>query len=233
MRSSIVPSTKQVWRAVLLPVALAVGVLLPAGCNILGAAAYIYNGPEKTPAVFMLPPERITVMFIDDRSSQASRVVRTAMGTTAEKALLENKAVVDMVESKAVQLVTSREKDKKLLTKAAVGKAVGAQTVIYAFVDYFSLSSDGQTYSPLASLRVSVIDVESGKRLFPPPDVADEYFPLNVTIPAQAGAAPASVSAISQAEIGFGRVVGTAIAEMFYDHVPTNNPNVSGSGKGE
>ncbi|MGQ0628217.1 MAG: hypothetical protein ACT4PL_08995 [Phycisphaerales bacterium] len=201
-----------------------------AGCNILGGAAYLINGPDKAPAAFTLPENQTGVIFIDDRSSQASRAVREAMGDAAEKAILANEAAKEMVQARGVQAVLARERDKKLVSITAVGKNLKADFVIYAWLDGFALSSDGESYSPAASLRVKVVDVATGKRLFPAGAEGESYAPLRVTLPAQASGTPNSVSGRATAEIEFGRYVGGRIGELFFEHAPSAPGRMTESG---
>lgn len=214
----------------LLSACLLAGLAVLPACNIMGGAAYLISGPDKAPAAFKLPENQAGVIFIDDRSSQASRAVREAMGDAAEKAILANDAAKEMIQARGVQAVLSRERDKKLVSITAVGKNLKADFVIYAWLDGFALSSDGESYSPAASLRVKVVDVATGKRLFPAGVEGEAYAPLRVVLPAQASGTPDSVSARATAEIEFGRFIGTRLAEMFYEHVPPAPGRMSESG---
>ncbi len=206
-------------RAALLLGAL-LAVLPVAGCNIMGTALFLVKGPEKAPAVFTLPKEKTGVVFIDDRSSQAGRAIREAMGTTCEKRLLFNKAATDMVESRGVQAVLTREKDKKLVSITSVGKNLKADFVIYAWIDLFVLTADGQTFAPAATLRVKVVDVATGQRIFPVGVEGLDYYPLKITAPKDSINPPNSVSTQAQSELEFGRFVGQSLAELFYEHIP-------------
>lgn len=199
--------------------ALALGAAwLAGGCNIVGPAVYFIGGPEKIPAVYTLPKDRTAVVFVDDRTNRIpSRATREIVGKTAEELLLENGAVKDMVQSRRVQTVIARERFGKPMGIAEVGKTLEAQTVIYCWVDDFSLSADGQALLPSAALRVKVIDAESRERLFPPADDATGWHVLRVTPPPQQGALGASLAERNKAEQDLARWVGRAIAGLFYE----------------
>ncbi len=202
----------------------ALAAWLPAGCNIAGPALFFIHGPEKVPAVHTLDPARSAVIFIDDRTNRIpSRATRDLIGTTAEEELLNEGLVKDMVQSRKIQSVVARERYGKPLGIAEVGRAVDAKVVIYAWVDQFTLSTDGQTFAPAAALRVKIVDVDSGKRLFPGPDT-DGWYGLNVVVPPQQGVAPDSTADRQRAEQGLARHVGKSLARMFYQHEAERAP---------
>ncbi|MBL8991049.1 MAG: hypothetical protein JNJ48_05665 [Phycisphaerae bacterium] len=198
-------------------VVLAALVLL-AGCNILGPAGYFLVGPEATPAVFRLDPEKTAVVFVDDRANQVpTRSTREIIGRVAEEDMLANGAVKDMVQSRRVQTVIAAERSGRPLGIVEVGQAVQAKTVVYAVVERFVLSEDGQTYAPVASLRVKVIDVETDSRLFPVPDAGDEYYNLVIRVPVQTGSPPTTSAGLTTAYQDLARWTGRALGRMFYD----------------
>lgn len=195
-----------------------------AGCNIAGPALYFLHGPDKTPAVFTLDKHKSTVVFIDDRTNRIpSRATRDLIGITAEEALLAEDVVADMVQSRKIQTVVARERYGKPLGIAEVGRAVDAKVVVYAWVDQFTLSTDGQTFAPTAALRIKVIDAESGQRLFPGPDT-DGWFAFSVAVPAQQGVAPDTSALRQRSEQSLARYTGQSLARLFYEHFSEKSP---------
>lgn len=194
------------------------------GCNILGPAIYFAVGPDKVQPAYELPKDRPTVIFIDDRANRIpQRSVRELIGTVAEKTLLENSAARNVIESRRVQAVVARERFGKPMGIAEVGQALEAEVVIYAWVDEFSLTPDGQTYSPSASLRVKVIDATTKERLFPP-EGADPWHIVSVNVPLQQGAPPSTNAEKALAEENLARWVGRALGRQFFEHESRLDP---------
>ncbi len=210
--------------------ALAIGALAAAfmacaaGCNIAGPAFYFLHGPDKTPAVFALDKNRSTVIFIDDRTNRIpSRATRDLIGTTAEESLLAEGVVRDMVQSRKIQTVVARERYGKPMGIAEVGRAVDAQVIVYAWVDQFTLSTDGQTFAPTAALRIKVVDAESGQRLFPGPDT-DGWYAFSVAVPPQQGITPDTAALRQRSEQNLARYTGESLAKLFFEHFSEKSP---------
>jgi len=196
---------------------LAATAALLAGCNIIGPIAVLASGPPKTQAQYTLDPTKVTVIVIDDRASRTpQRSLRDIVGRSAEEEILRRKLVNDMVKSNLALGVMARERFGSPLTIAELGQALKAETVIYATVDEFALSPDGQTYSPFTRLRVRVVDATTGNRLFPPPGTTD-WAKLDVDIPAQATEKPGGGEQNAALQ-DLARVTGLALAQMFYTH---------------
>ncbi len=206
-----------------LRIAGALGALLaalaPAGCNIAGPVYYFIHGPEKRPAAYTLNPELKTVFFIDDRASRLPRrSLVSALGVAAEEALLAAEAVEpqNMIAAVSTQRAAAAEKHGDLLSIAEIGRAAGADVVIYVSIEGFTLSHDGATLQPVAGAYVKVISVAEDKRLWP--DTASGQ-PLRLVLPAGA-TPPTERSAIAQLELGLAKSLGVEIARLFYAHEP-------------
>ncbi|MBL0868954.1 MAG: hypothetical protein IBJ18_00060 [Phycisphaerales bacterium] len=195
------------------------GVL--SGCNIIGPASYIVSGPAKVPAAYTLNPELTTVVFIDDPVSVLpSRDARLAVGQACEEQLLNEKYVKDMIQSRQVLQHLRGEKRTEPVSIANVGKALGAKVVIYALVTRFGLSSDGQSYSPTASMEVKVISAETGERLFPGPDAPRDSLTIELTESGRPEFSTKSRGELAQLEVAFAKRLGVRLAKVFYEWVP-------------
>lgn len=194
---------------------------IPAGCNIVGPAVYFIHGPAKTPPQFVLPPDKPTIVFVDDRANiLPNRSTRQRIAHAAESALLGGQAVGkgEILDSDAILTVAAQERFGKPMGIAEIGKAVGAATVIYATADSFGISPNGQEYAPFATLRVKVIDVESRERIWPTQD--REWAPLSVSIADQGRFVPTSSSDRAAAEYKLADQTGLSLARMFIEWVP-------------
>lgn len=197
------------------------------GCNLAGPVLAVVAGPTDNSALYTLPKERTTVVFIDDRANRIpSRSARERVGLTVERTLLQKGVVKDMVQSRLVLSAVRTERFGEPMTIAEVGRSVKADTVIYATVDAWSLSPDGQTYAPQAILRVKVVDAETDERLWPADtqDTPGGYELLQVTVPEQSTSIPQGTSGMAQANADLASWVGLRLAQMFYDHFPEEVP---------
>lgn len=209
------------WRW-LAAAAFSLGAVLP-GCNIVGPAFYLIHGPEKRPAAFTLDKKRSTVVFVDDQNSMLPRRnLRMVIASSATEVLQREKLVEDMIDGRGAIIAASRDRDSEPLSVTAIGRAVRAAVVIHVIMDSFTLSRDGQSYSPYAELRVKVIDAENDTRLWPPESL-DRGAELKVTLFERANYAPQSQSAVAKGEEDLAKQIGQAVAELFYDHV-ANQP---------
>lgn len=201
---------------------LALAGALP-GCNIAGPLVSVVAGPEGYEARYTLPKERPTVVFIDDRASRVpTRQARELIGQTAERALLSKGVVKDMIEARLALATLRGERFNEPMTIAQVGKAVHADVVIYATIDGWSLTPDGQTFAPQADLRVKVVDATTNSELWPGENASAGT--LSVRVPEQARTAPTSTAMVSDAHLDLARWVGLRLAQTFYNHGPDEVP---------
>lgn len=206
------------------------GVLLLAaapwlgGCNIVAPAYYLVHGPEKTKAVHTLDAKKTTVVFIDDRQNRIPRrALRIAIGEEAEKQLLKERAVQDVVSTQSAMAAAGRDTNSGPAPIVDVGRNIKADVVIYATVDGFALSQDGATFRPEAVARVKVIDVASEKRVWPADDVG---YVVSTVMAARPGYTPTSTGEIYKAEEELARALGTDIARLFFTHEAQRDPRV-------
>jgi len=187
------------------------------GCNIVAPAYYMIHGPEKTKKLYGLDKTKTTVIFIDDRANRVPRrALRIVMGEQAEKTLLKEGVVKDMVTSQSALAAAGTDHSGKPLSVAEVGEAVKAQVVIYATVDSFVISPDGSTFAPSMSMRVRVVDVAADKRLWPDDP---NGFPMVVRPRVQSKSVPSTTTARYQIEDELAQQAGLELAQLFYKHV--------------
>ncbi|MSR17772.1 MAG: hypothetical protein EXS00_01155 [Phycisphaerales bacterium] len=195
----------------------ALAALVVGGCNIVVPAAYMLEGPPKLPALYELP-ERKVVIFVDDRDNSISRLaLRAQIGDQAGKLLLENKLVPEVIESRsALNFARRSDKPGKPVSLEAIGKAMGADVLIYVDMRGFALSYDGSTPKPMAAARVRVIDVSNRERLFPSSGDGS-VISTSETRPVSPDLYN-STTGRRAIEEGLAMELGETIAEVFYDH---------------
>jgi len=197
--------------------AAALGVTFGAlsGCNYIGAAYVLVKGPEKTPAAHTLEKDRPTVIFVDDRANVlARRSLRTQIAKSAQDTLLKEGVLTNVIDTSAAMQVAQREAAGEPLAISELGKAVQAEVVVYVVVDSFTLSTDGQTFTPTAKAHVKVIDVTSRARTWPE---KKEGHPVNVTLKLASGDVPKTTTQQLKALDALAEKTGVEIAEVFYD----------------
>lgn len=188
-----------------------------AGCNIVGPALVLADGPPTQDAKFELDPERPTLVFIDDRLPRLGRrQLRNLIAESCQNTLLERKVVLKAIDYRAGFAISDRETPGQPMDIVTIARTVGAQIVIFATVDGFSLSPDGATMTPNAALRVKVIDTnKESPRVWP---AEAEGFPLMVSLNQRPTPLPRAPADVMRAENAFAEQVGTAVSKLFYEH---------------
>lgn len=200
--------------------ALGAFVLAGAGCNIVGPIAYAIHGPGNVEPVAILEPEQTVVYFIDDPSSKlAQRRLRYTMADVASRTLLEKEIVTDVLDSRTILNAASRERQGDRMSISELGKAVGADTVIYAVVTNFSIAAEQGTFVPIASLRVKIIDVADGVRTWPDSEAG---YLLEVRL-AQRPSTTGQDRGRLAIETQLAEQAGLALAQLFYKHEITES----------
>eukprot|EP00913_Durusdinium_trenchii_P006282 g5894.t1 len=201
------------------------GATLIVGCNIVTPIAYAVHGPGRVKAVHKLDAGATTAIFIDDPSSQVSqRRVRAQIGQSAQELMLAKKVVVDMIDTRATLNASAGERHGKMLSTQEIGEAVGADVIIWGLLSKFTLSADGVSNLPTASIQIKVMDVATGETW--PAD--DEFFPLTVGMGQRTGFAPSSGAEQLKGEAELAARLGQAMAQLFYNH---DAPRASGGGR--
>ncbi len=186
------------------------------GCNVITPIAYAIHGPEKIMPAYTLDKELKTVVFVDDPSSRITqRRLRYAIADRATKELLAKRILVDMLDPRGILTAASNERYGEQMSISELGKSVGADIVIYAVVTEFSLTPETGAYIPRATMRVKVIDVAQGKRIWP----SDEMGAVaNIQIPQKPGSTPRSSGERLEVEQTLANRAGIGLAQLFYKH---------------
>jgi hypothetical protein len=205
--------------------ATALILLLPAlalgGCNIAGPVAYFVGGPPSVNAEYKLP-DRPTVVFVDDRANTIGTNAPSIRRAIAEKVcedLMVKKLVTTTISPRdAMGVVATSDRHGELMPIDAIGRAVGAEQVIYVQMLSFSGTSDGTTPRPTAVCRVRVIDVVERKRLYPSPDGQEASRLLEVNTREVDPATLRSAASRLKVYQALADETGEQIAKLFYKH---------------
>lgn len=186
-----------------------------AGCNILGPAIVIFQGPPKVHAEHDLDRQRTVAVVIDDPDSIVpSMGYRRVMLATVQDQLASGAKVKEVIDSRDTMAVLQRDSARERMSLTEIGKAIGAEQVVWARVEGFSLAARTGEYRPNAQLRVKVIDVTANEKAWPsePPD---GYF-LEVTMRVRPDYVPESGPEVRTAMEDLAKYAGRAMAELFY-----------------
>jgi len=193
-------------------------VAMLGACNIVGPVAYIIHGPPNVKAQHELDPKLKTVIFVDDRANRLPRrSLKNVIGQIAEEMLI-SKGVIpqeNMIASRSATIAASNETASELLSIAAIGKAVGADRVIYVMIEGFTISRDGATVQPIAGATVKVIDTAEDRRVWPDDR---QGFPVKVQLPATGAPIPLDRSGANQLQTGLAETLGVQIARVFFQY---------------
>lgn len=197
-----------------------VGASIIGGCNIAGPALWLVSD-DRTPAVYQLDPKKSTVIIVDDRNSVLpSRAARKKLCESAEKALLEAKVLTaDLIASESAESIMVADRFSKPKSVTAIGRALGAEQVIWVTVDEFTLSPDNAMYQPTATARVKIIDAANDKRLFPEGETSEGHV-LNISIRTRTTEIPRNQADRLQAQLDLADRVGLRVSEMFFKSKP-------------
>jgi|GEM_PF-4401229 len=194
---------------------LAVLAASTTGCNILAPAIVIFGGPPKIPAEHSLDRQRTVAVVIDDPDSIVPSLgYRRVMLATVQERLAERAKVREVIDSRDTMAVLQRDSARERMSLVEIGRAIGAEQVVWARVEGFSLAASTGEYRPNAQLRVKVIDVTENEKAWPtePPD----GFLLEVTMRVRPDFVPASGPEERTAMQELAEYTGRAMAELFY-----------------
>jgi len=221
-RRSIHAPTLRPARPIRAAVACLLGCALlapAAGCNIVGPAFLLIHGPEKTRARFELDPKRSHMIYIDDRANKLPRrSLRRIIAQEAESKIISKADVPaeQVITAAAGMQIAASERFGDPMSVVEIGRAVGAEVVIYASVEQWAVSSDGSTVSPSIRLRVKVIDAAENTRLWPDPSI--NGYALVVELPTGVQQLPSNRAGINQIQRQMAVGVGDRLAKLFYTH---------------
>lgn len=197
-------------------------VLLPVagvqqGCDYVAAGIYVLEGPPKVERQYELDSTRKIVVFVDDRSGAMPRKgLRRLIGMSAEETLLKEKVLQPelVVPAQAAVAAVTQEKRGEPMSVVDVGRAIGADVVVYVSVEKFTLSRDGAANQPFAVAYVKVFDAEKNERLWP---TASLGHPVMYSAAASAEL-PDSMGERSRAEENLARRLGVEVARIFFTY---------------
>ncbi|MEQ8318309.1 MAG: hypothetical protein RIE77_05055 [Phycisphaerales bacterium] len=194
---------------------LLVLVLLSAGCNIVAPIAVLVHGPPKVPAEYRLDRQRSVAVVIDDPDSVVpSMGFRRVMLSSVQERLASGAKIREVIDARDTMAVLQRDSAQERMSLAEIGRAIGAEQIVWARVEGFSLAAPTGEYRPNARLRVKVIDVSANEKAWP--DEPPQGYRLDVTMRVRSDFVPASGPEQRTAMEELAEYTGRAMAELFY-----------------
>lgn len=150
---------------------LSIALLSATGCEYAGFVTQVFF-PEKTPAVFDLPPVP-TAILVDDTNHQLGDANHT--GVIAQRMFFDFIKGEKLTAEQTIDYRFVRNLEAKLGDDFArtpvdlIGKKLGADQVIHVNIDYIQMSIQPGIIEPKAIVTLKVIDTVNAVRLFPPP----------------------------------------------------------------
>ncbi len=200
--------------------AMMLGLLLIAGCNIVGPAAYLIEGQAKKPAAYELDPTLDTVVFIDDtRPVMSPTSLRLVVARAVSTELQQRQLVAVAIDPRPLLTLARRESASNPISIQDLAASVNAKQVVYVKMENFQLAVNNRR-TPTAVAEVRVLNMEENRRVFPDPTTGSSGY--------QVVAQMRDVSSTNyDSRVGQGRLkerlageLATEIARVFYEHVP-------------
>ena len=191
--------------------------LLSGGCNVVAPVYFAVAGPGEVEAATDLDIERSYVVFIDDPASRVTRRrYRAMIGSTAQELLLRKKLVAEgeMIDTRSAMAMASRGSATDPMPIDEIGRAVGADIVIYVAISDFSVDRGSDHPRPEAMMHIKLVDSATGERIWPE---SPQGFPQRAIIPTAPNTIANSRAEIARLEEQLATQAGVVLAEVFYD----------------
>lgn len=194
---------------------------LPAlsSCNIVAPLA-LFMAPEPMVEPQYVLEDRPTVVFVDDRRNVVTptslrRVIaeRVSQDLMVQEVLTTTISPVD-----AVAVARQKDTDESVMSIEEIGRAVGAEQVIYIEMVEFRDRVDRYTPRPQGACAVRVIDVVNKKRLFPADDGSNASHPVQVMMQEMGPEAYQSRATRNQVAELLALRIGEDTAKLFYEY---------------
>jgi len=198
---------------------LLVAAMSMSGCNIVGPAAYLIEGPPSVDPVCQLA-DVPTVVFIDDRNNVVNPIsLRRVISDKASQDLMIQKVLTTTISGQdSMTIATQRERSNQIMSMEDIGKAVGAKQMIYVQMVQFQDVLADYTPRPSAACWVRVIDIENRKKIFPSDDSGQVAHLLQVTTREVDPEVYRTRAGREQVFEGLAQTTGEEIGKLFYKH---------------
>lgn len=201
-----------------------------AGCEALGLAADTI-APPKTKAIYNLQ-DRLTLVLVDDPNNHLGNDALTdQIAAMIEFELKQNEVVSRFVPLRDLHaLEHQRGKSFVMMPLQDVGRALNAEQVLHVHIEQVDVDSGPGLLQPEAFVRLKVLDVATGRRLFPSDTHAASGASAGYELHIRMRQRIRPVENAGDRIVLFSRFadhIGRDIARVFYDHLQ-NQPGQLG-----
>ena len=155
--------------------ALCVCLLILSGCSAAGVLAYKVMGPPKVDEKYK-PAKTPMLVLAENRRQPSATVGPEALSAFVIEEMTDHNVAPMIPAEKLQELRDTKLAQFNAMSVTAIGKAVGASQVLYIQFDRDDITplTGGETLQGTTQVHVKVIDVASGKTLWPG-DVSGGY----------------------------------------------------------
>ncbi len=148
---------------------LLVILVVVVGCQAMGVLLYKTAGEPDVPAQFELGTKPTVVMVENFKHAALANDDAELLARLINSRLLERKTFNVVGVEKVMQLKAEKPKEFREMTVAEIGRAVGAEQLIYVHLQSGGVNAmgGGTVQKGEASVLVKVIDTKTGDTLFP------------------------------------------------------------------
>ncbi len=202
-------------------VALAITLFVATGCETVGYVADVIAGEQNIPAAYE-PQERATLVLVEDPLGKLPTpdLAPRIAGRVSDH-LTDQQVVSQIIPTTVLNRFITQTPDYHTHPENwpidKIGRQVGAEQVIYIVVQSFQLSEDNAIYRPVAEVRVKVVDVASGKRLFPTHTTAGYPVVTRQFYRSMEGSSGTTDNIVSRQ---LADQLAAEVAKLFYEHTP-------------
>jgi hypothetical protein len=186
---------------------------LLAGCNLVGLAASAI--PQTIDARYT-PPKAPMLVLVENRQNPGMAIPESDQLTAFIIDDLSTYKVAPLVDQKKLYKLRDNERNIDKMTISEIGKAVGAEQVLYVDLQRFNVGGleQGIPVHGRIDATVRVVNVKSGNTTFPA--MGQGSWPISYETPmASLEMSRQNVEAVRESLL---RTAGTSIGRLFHDY---------------
>ena len=137
------------------------------GCALIGWMTSVMMPPEKIPAAYELTPGGKVLVLVDDLGKPVRyEQVKRLLTENINRLLLDNKAAEKVVSYEDIFRMVASKKDFNRMGISNVARELGANQVIYVYIDEFSLKDNPSIslWKGKLGVLVRVVDVDGNTK---------------------------------------------------------------------
>jgi hypothetical protein len=201
---------------------LLVLILTPAGCQLAAALTYKTVGPPAVPAEYAPLPEPMLVLAENYKSPGSPFVDTTQLALFVSDELTTHQIAPVIDAGKLHDLRQKQGANYRKMSIGAIGRAVGAQQVLYLDVTEASMETIGaEMVRGTLSVSIKIVDAQTGVVRWPTGTTAG--FPLTSQTPYITVSETVTEARVREA---VARSMSVAVVKLLRSYKPDEEPSV-------